>query len=1543
MGHLGLPRFSCVLRNLRRESLTIKRAVSLLMLLSTLTLGLPTGVAQRVSRAQDGAKLPRPSPLALPGQAGPGTLIGRGPVVPADISRAMSQRSSGKAHLLSGQPTTTRPAFFSAPTYSSGGRYANQAAAADLNGDGKLDLAVANECGDQTCDGSVDVLLGNGDGTFSAAVSYSSGGITALSVAVGDVNGDGKPDIVVANQCADSTCANGGSVAVLLGNGDGTFNTAVSYASGGRYAYSVAVADVNGDAKPDVVIANDCISQRDCANGLVSLLINNGDGTFQTAVSYSSGGSYAFSVAVGDLNGDGKPDLVLANNCVSNSNCTMGSVGVLLGSGDGTFKAAVTYGSGGQSAYSVAIGDVNSDGIQDLVVANNCIGNHNCTNGAVGVLLGNGDGTFQAAVGYSSGGLNAISVAVRDVNGDGKPDLIVANCNASSYTSDGSVGVLLGNGDGTFQSAVNRSSGGLYVFSVAVGDVNGDGKPDLVVANHCTDSNCTNGSVGVLVGNGDGSFQAAPIYPVGGSQAVSVAAGDFNGDGNFDLVVASECSVGNCVNGWLTVLLGQGDGTFQAAGTYSSQGYQTLKVIVGDFNRDGKPDLAAVSYCADTSCTNGLVSVFLGNGDGTFQAPSSFTSGAQYALSMAVGDVNGDGKPDLIVVNACATSINCNTSVLLGNGDGTFQPAASYGSGGTYPESVAVADINADGNLDIVVANYYALSNSHDGSIGVLLGNGDGTFQAPVSYSSGGQNANTVTVGDVNNDGKPDLMVATECLQAFRQNCTNSLVSVLLGNGDGTFQNALETVMPPGGGIQSLALGDFDGDGKLDVASGLNNLLLTGNGDGTFQTPVSLGATGPGIVAGDFNHDGKPDLAVAAGSIVTILRNIAANFHYATTTAVISSANPARGGQPVTFTATVTPAFSGPPTGAVTFYDGPNVIGTGTLSGNQATFTTSSLTVGAHPITASYGGDTSFLSSTSPVLKETITSSPTTTTLASSPNPSTYGQSVALTATVTSSGSGTPTGTITFTDGANTLGTSPLSGGQATLTTSMLGAGPHSITATYSGDSGFNPSTSSALAQTVNQANTALALASSVNPSAYSQSVTFTATITPQFGGVATGTVTFKDGATVIGSAAVSSNAASFTTNALALGSHSVIAFYSGDSNFTGSTSGPVSQVVNQAGTTTVVASSLNPAYLNQSITFTATVTGLYGGSATGSVTFKVGNTTLGTATLNSSGQASLTTSFSTAGPRSITAIYVGDVNYHGSTSAVLIQAVNRFPTTTTVGSSLSPSLVGQSVTFTATVSSTYGSIPDGDKVTFKDGATVLATVILSGGTASYTTSSLAAGTHNIIASYLGDPSFQPSAGAFKQIVHKNPSSAAVVSSLNPSTYGQAVTFTATISGSAGTATGAVTFKNGPAVLATVSLSGGTASITTSTLSAGIHSITVVYSGDSTYLGSTSPAVSQKVNRASTGTSISSSQNPSASGQPVTFTATVISAASGVSGTVTFKSGATVLGTGTLNSSGVATVTTSTLPVGTDPITAGYGGNGNFLPSSASMTQVVTP
>jgi uncharacterized protein (DUF2141 family) len=402
-----------------------------------------------------------------------------------------------------------------------------------------------------------------------------------------------------------------------------SFAPAVTYGSGGYYASSVVVADVNGDGKPDLVVANECASS--CSgsspeDGAVGVLLGNGDGTFQTAVLYDSGGYFGHSVAVADVNGDGKPDLLVTIQC-SGIPCSSDSrIGVLLGNGDGTFQTAVTYGSGGYAAESVAVRDVNGDGKLDLVVANQCIGYGNCANGgSVGVLLGNGDGTFQTAVLYDSGG-TAESVAVADVNGDGKPDLVVANYCASGCPNgtNSNVGMLLGNGDGTFQPIVTIYSGGYASPSVVVGDVNGDGKPDLVVSIQCTSGNmssgCTNpeGIVSVLLGNGDGTFQAAVTYDSGGVYAYSVAVADVNGDGKPDLVAANGCANSNCSSdGTVSVLLGNGDGTFQAAMTYDSGGWEPLSVAVADVNRDGKPDVVVANDWVSTNNLSGLVGVLL--------------------------------------------------------------------------------------------------------------------------------------------------------------------------------------------------------------------------------------------------------------------------------------------------------------------------------------------------------------------------------------------------------------------------------------------------------------------------------------------------------------------------------------------------------------------------------------------------------------------------------------------------------------------------------------------------------------------------------------------------------------------------------------------------------------------------------------------------------------------------------------------------------------------------------------------------------------------
>jgi len=388
-----------------------------------------------------------------------------------------------------------------------------------------------------------DRLRATGSNTplFLPVVTYDPGG-QSLSIAVADVNGDGKPDLLVTNAGLAE-----GSIGVLLGRGDGTFQPVVTYNSGGSLPYSVAVADVNGDGKPDLLVAN-CgpigINACQTGNGLVGVLLGNGDGTFQPVITYSSGGSTAVSVAVADVNGDGKLDILVANECDTSSTCADGSVGVLLGNGDGTFRGAKIY-DVGFAINSLAIADVNGDGKLDLLVAKGGANNN------VGVLLGDGDGTFQTVLDYESGGNTALSVTVADVNGDGRPDLLVGNqCDMSNNCANGSVGVLLGNGNGTFQPVVTYGSRGPGVFALAVADVNGDGTPDLL------DASFFFNTVGVLLGNGDGTFQAVTTYDTGGILPRSIAVADLNGDGKPDVAVANFCgSRTNCLPGKLGVLL----------------------------------------------------------------------------------------------------------------------------------------------------------------------------------------------------------------------------------------------------------------------------------------------------------------------------------------------------------------------------------------------------------------------------------------------------------------------------------------------------------------------------------------------------------------------------------------------------------------------------------------------------------------------------------------------------------------------------------------------------------------------------------------------------------------------------------------------------------------------------------------------------------------------------------------------------------------------------------------------------------------------------
>jgi hypothetical protein len=427
------------------------------------------------------------------------------------------------------------------------------------------------------------------------------------------------------------------------------------------------------------------------------------------------------------------------------------------------------------------------------------------------------------------------------------------------------------------------------------------------------------------------------------------------------------------------------------------------------------------------------------------------------------------------------------------------------------------------------------------------------------------------------------------------------------------------------------------------------------------------------------------------------------------------------------------------------------------------------------------------------------------------------------------------------------------------------------------------------------KSNTTTTLSSSLNPSTYGATVKFTATVTPS---AATGTVTFKDGSTTLGTGTLSSGKATYSTSTLAVGSHSITAVYGGDSNYNGSTSSALTQTVNKANSTTTVASSKNPSTFGSYVTFTAIVTP---STATGTVTFKDGSTTLGTGTL-SSGRATYSTSTLAAGSHSITAAYGGNTNYNSSTSSTLTQTVNKASTTTTVASSANPSGYGSSLTLTATVTPSAAT----GTVTFKDGSTTLGTGSLSGGKASYNTSTLAIGSHSIIAAYGGDPNDNSSTSSTLTQKVEQASSVALSSSANPSPSGAAVTFTATVTPSA--ATGTVTFYDSSTAIGTGTISGGVATYGTSSLAIGLHLITGVYSGNSTYAGSTSPVLNQSILAL---TSISlSPQNvsvPVGATQQLTATGTFSDGSKGnITASVMWTSSATTVAT--ISNAGVATI-----------------------------------
>ena len=738
------------------------------------------------------------------------------------------------AGLLVPAQAQTYPVAFPAPTTFTLGPYATSSAVSvatgDFNGDGKLDVVNLDYSSD------LNVILGNGDGTFQAPITLNiaASNFFPEAIAVGDFNGDHLLDVAV--WAINATTGNM-EVHIFLGNGTGSLTYSATYSapSSGNFApgpNSIVAADVNGDGKLDLVALTP-------DNG-VFIYLGKGDGTFQTPVAYATGctggtGS-CNGLAVGDLNGDGKLDLAMA---------AINGMTILLNAGNGTFGAATYYASGIGGAFAgggVAIGDVNGDKKPDVVITDQNVG--------VIVYLNQGAGTFAVKGTVGSLGVGATNnVVLADINNDKKLDIVISDGGGDVFT-------FYGTGKGTFTAGPAyplqaQNNGGNYL--VAVGDFNGDATLDVLDTNGLSTNTLS-------LGRGDGSFQTNQLYAYNTNlTANNIVTADFNGDGFPD--VAQSLSGG--ANGKIGINLGSSHGVLGTTSlvTVSTCANNVVEwVATGDVNGDGKADIVATMQdYTGAGCQNNTVAVLTGLGTGKFKTAVYYPTGstAQEQIVYLV-DVNGDGKLDIVTENADGT-----ISVLLNKGNGTYNAGtlitsiAAINPHGVY---LSFADFNGDGKMDVAVATTGNLS-----AVYVLLGNGNGTFGAPIQTATPYYPI-TLAAADFNKDGKADLLVTTTA-----NGCTNNDrgYAFLKGNGDGTFTPGSLNCLP----YQSPSIpvvADLNGDGKLDVvipyygSIPTGPVVLQGNGDGTFtSSEISYSGRSAGSAAvADFNGDGMLDVAL---------------------------------------------------------------------------------------------------------------------------------------------------------------------------------------------------------------------------------------------------------------------------------------------------------------------------------------------------------------------------------------------------------------------------------------------------------------------------------------------------------------------------------------------------------------------------------------------------------------------------------------------------------------------------------------------------------
>jgi len=929
----------------------------------------------------------------------------------------------------------------------------------DFNGDGKLDIVTGPYTGT-----TISVLLGNGDGTFQPAITSTSAGQSGITV--GDFNNDGILDVAIVKELS-------GTVSILLGNGDGTFQAAHTYAIP-VYAYQVAVGDFNGDGKLDVAVANEGGST------LVSVFLGNGDGTLQAPPMNITSGSDPYGIVVGDFNGDGKLDLAV-------SDFAGGKITILLGDGTGSFVAqpAITIGS---NPLGLAVGDFNKDGKADLAVASE-------TTGTVSILLGNGDGTFLPPTHYSTFG-TAFSVAVGDLNGDGNLDLAISGSNAKATS------ILLGNGDGTFQPQLTFGIGS-FGWTEAMGDLDGSGRLGLAIADF------SSGKVHVLLqgvvitpspltfaSQGDGSTSAAQTLTLTNATGspVTVSGITFSGTNPLDFAETD-----NCVD---VAVASAGTCTMQVTFTPSITGAETATLSVAD-NSHGSPQTvllngtgAAAPFA--TLAPSGLIFTTQPIGVQSIAQTVTLTNTGNAILSGIGISITGTNSADFAQTNACtatlATDIGCTISV-------TFTPSLV----GSESASLSIAD-NAPGNPQTV----------------------------PLS-GTGAQITPTVTWAT------PAPITFGAALSGTQLNATTGVA------GSFVYTPPLGTVLGAGSRLLSVTFTPTD---AVTYTSASGSVMLTVNK----AVPVVTWATPAAIIYG--TPLGKAQLNARS--------NVEGNFVYTPAAGTVLGA----GSQPLV--ATFTPILTS---------DYTNATGNVTLTVNKATpvvtwATPAAITYGTAlsvmqlNATANIAGTFVYTPSSGVVLGAgnqplSVAFTPTDTTdynnatgsVSLTVNKATPVVTWATPATITY---GTALGVAQLDATASVAGTfvyTPVSG-------TVLGAGSQLLSVAFTpADSADYNSATGNVTLAVGAATTTDVLitsSSSVNPGA---SVTFTATLSSR-SGVPAGSVSFLDGDTTVATSPLSGGVATYTTTTLTVGTHAISAIYAATGNFLGSSSNSITETI---------------------------------------------------------------------------------------------------------------------------------------------------------------------------------------------------------------------------------------------------------------------------------------------------------------------------------------------------------------------------------------------